>query len=167
MVTCRAGVWADTGGGTWWTASCLLVSSLFVQSTSCWKFHPQEAALLIRLRQMTLNYSSYFWINGCRSDSVLRVLHLILRITMMGDTFSSFCSWAREVINLQSFQSCGAARIWSLHSYLLCCSLSRSDKRKKMGKNTFSCLTSRLSRITSSEIWGKSVQVHLKEFTSY
>lgn len=83
-------------------------SCLSSQQAVTWRFPSSGCLANKTLRQMTLNYSSYFWINGCRSDSVLRVLHLIPQNNpMMGDTFSSFCSWAREVINLQSFQSCG------------------------------------------------------------
>lgn len=153
--------------GTWWTASCLLVRApcLSSQQAVTWRF-PSSGCLAnktetddFKLQLLFLN--KWLQVRLCVKSFTLDPQNN----PMMGDTFSSFCSWAREVINLQSFQSCGAARIWSLHSYLLC-SLS-AQIREENGQKHFLCLTSRLSRITSSEIWGKSVQVHLKEFTSY
>ena len=121
--------------GTWWTASCLLVRALCFSSQQAitWRF-PSSGCLANKTETDDFKLQLLF-LNKC-----LQVRLCVESFTldpqnnpMMGDTFSSFCSWAREVINLPEFSElwCSQDLIPVLLSALL---FIRSDKGRKWAK---------------------------------
>lgn len=92
---------------------------------------------------------------------MLRSLHLIHRNDPVVDKTRQSC-WQT------GWRASTLARVPSqdsiLHPSLLCILAAQAEEE---GQNCFLCMTYRLSRIRVSEILGKSVQVSLKEFTSY